>query len=97
MSEVAEAMQTAMVMSPVERATRLEMDVEYARVNTTASWCGRVLQDLKGVRKSADASRYVTLGFGLNRRVTAMRAGFDQLDKGKVRVRGAPAKPIRSR
>ena len=84
MDEVANAMQLAVTMDPRERAKRLEMDVEYAKVNTTAAWCGRVLQDLKGVKKSADASKYVTLGFGLNRRVTAMKAGFDQLDKGRV-------------
>ena len=82
--EVADAMQQCVVMEEVERVKRLDMDVEFARVNTTASWCGRVLQDLKAVKKSADASRYVTLGFGTGRRVTAMKAGFDQIDREKV-------------
>jgi trehalose-phosphatase len=82
--EVAGAMQAAMVMDSVERLKRHQMDDGFVKAHTTASWCGRVLQDLKGVKKSADASRYVTLGFGLNRRVTAMKAGFEQLDKGKV-------------
>ena len=81
--EVAEAMWTCKSMPHEERDKRLQMDVEYVRVHTTASWCSRVLQDLKGIKKSKDKLDYV--GTGLFRvAMHKMKRGFEQLNTGKV-------------
>lgn len=66
-----------------ERDKRQQMDVEYVRVHTTASWCSRVLQDLKGVKKSNEKLDYVPRGLN-NWAVTKMKRGFEQLDTSKV-------------
>mmetsp|Transcript_27530 Transcript_27530/g.64255 ORF Transcript_27530/g.64255 Transcript_27530/m.64255 type:complete len:1210 (+) Transcript_27530:256-3885(+) len=82
--EVAEALEDCMTMHPEERQKRLDMDLEYVTVNTTAAWCRQCLQDLKGVKKDSNHLKYVHHGFGLGQRVSAMDAGFHALDAGDV-------------
>jgi len=83
-NELADAMYRVISMDPIERISRHQFDSAFAKAQTAESWCGRVLLDLNSIKKLSSSAGYVTLGFGLNRRIAAMKPGFDQLDKGKV-------------
>ena len=52
--------------------------------NTTSTWAGRLLDDLKCIHKESNYFHAVRVGFGMRMQVQYMDAGFDALDKSQV-------------
>ena len=71
-------------MGPEMRARRHAKDAEYVLSNTTATWAGRLLDDLKSIDKDSNYFHAVGLGLGLGFHIIAMDSGFDALDTNSV-------------
>ena len=83
-SDVVATLASALAMGPEMRARRHAKDAEYVLSNTTATWAGRLLDDLKSIDKDSNYFHAVGLGLGLGFHIIAMDSGFDALDTNSV-------------